>query len=226
MKSGELYALFREDVQDLVDPFLWSPLEIYAYMDDAYYMYVRLTGGIPDVLSDACTIEAKQGEIRADLHPSVLHIREAKIQPNEETVRIINAQDLSTMVDDDYGVLRQLNMRPVVGRLRYMVIGEQEDTVRWGHIPDRDYTVQLLIDRLPLKHITKTDQKFEGVKDHHHLHFLNWMKHLAYMKQDAETFNKSKSAECKAMFEQYCSLAIGEKDRYKHKVRVVRYGGL
>ena len=64
------------------------------------------------------------------------------------------------------------------------------------------------------------------VKEHHHLHFMKWMRHLAYNKQDAETFDAAKSEKEAAAFLAYCELAKREKDKYKSKVRVVRYGGL
>ena len=52
------------------------------------------------------------------------------------------------------------------------------------------------------------------------------MKHRAYGKQDAETFDRGKSEAFKAAFEAYCESARMEYDKYKAKVRVVSYGGI
>ena len=52
------------------------------------------------------------------------------------------------------------------------------------------------------------------------------MKAQAYSKQDAETYNKAKADEEAAKFVAYCEQAKREKEKYKHKVRVVRYGGI
>lgn len=226
MTSDELYDLFRADVVDVAEPYLWSDHEVYTYMNDAYFMFVRLVGGIPDTLSDACMLEALPKEPLADLHPSILRIRQATLLPTGASIRVINAQDLDSLSEEDWGVLRMVNMNTTIGKIRYMITGLQQDVVRWVHIPDRMYTVQLLVDRLPLKTITGPAQKFEGVQPHHHLSFLKWMRYLAYNKQDAETFNKAKSDTEAAAFQAYCSMAKREKDLYKHKVRVVRYGGL
>ena len=48
---------------------------------------------------------------------------------------------------------------------------------------------------------------------------------LAYMKQDAETYDKTKSAEFEARFLGYCDMARKEKERREHKTRIVAYGG-
>ena len=52
------------------------------------------------------------------------------------------------------------------------------------------------------------------------------MEYRAYLKQDADTFDKMKSDACKALFEGYCRFATGEIERYKHKARSVAYGGI
>jgi hypothetical protein len=52
------------------------------------------------------------------------------------------------------------------------------------------------------------------------------MQHLAYRKADADTFDRGRSDEYKALFESYCAMVRAEWERYKHKTRVVTYGGL
>src|SRR5665647_2592591 len=48
MTSDELYALFRSDVVDATAPYLWTDVEVWNYMNDAYKSFVRKIGGIPD----------------------------------------------------------------------------------------------------------------------------------------------------------------------------------
>ena len=227
MTSDELYDLFRKDVVDTVEPYLWSDSEVYAYMNDAYTMFVRLTGGIPDFLTDdVCLLTAASGEPYSSLHPSILYVRQASLDSTGDTVRIINAQDIERLNDEDFGMLRRLNQNTTIGKVKYMVIGIQQDLVRWVNVPDDIYEIRLLVERLPLVPITGAGQELADVKAHHHIHLLKWMRHLAYNKQDAETFNKLKSDAEKAEFEAYCYLAKREKDKQKHKVRVVAYGGI
>ena len=70
------------------------------------------------------------------------------------------------------------------------------------------------------------DFEFDEIGEEHLLSLLLWMKHRAYGKQDAETFDRSKRDEYKSSFEAYCNSAKAEWERYKSKVRVVEYGGL
>lgn len=225
MTTDELYDLFRSDVVDTARPYLWSDNEVYAYMNDAYYMFVRLLGGISDYSSDACYVPVIIGQAVAEIDPSILRIRQATLS-NGRDVRIINAQDTTHLNDEDFGVLRRLNMTDSTGAVRYMVIGLEPDNVRWVNIPDQNDTVNLLIERLPRAPLTDNSSSIDDVKPHHHIHFLKWMKHLAYNKHDAETFNKTKSEEMKIAFYEYCDLARREKEVAKHKPRVVAYGGI
>lgn len=226
MTSDELHDLFRKDVVDTARPYLWSDEEVYAYMNDAYYMFVRLTGGIPDYLSDICQLTATTGERNGEISQKIMLVRTATLEDTGDEVKVINAQDVSTLSDVDYGILRHLNSSNTIGKVRYIVIGMQPGLVQWVGIPDRDYSVRLLVERLPLVDITDGGQELIDVPNHHHIHLLKWMRSLAYNKQDAETFNKVKAAEDAAAFTGYCDFVRREKDRAKHKVRVVRYGGI
>ena len=227
MTSDELLSLARSDLVDTSEPFGWSDEELYAYINDAYSMFVRLTGGIPDFLTeDVCMIQAVKDVPFADLHPKILRIRQAQLDPNGQKVTVINAQDTESLNDEDFGMLRRIAMNTSKGKVKYIVTGLQDNLVRWVNIPDQDYDVHLLVERLPLEDITSSGQEFTDVKSHHHFHFLKWIKSLAYAKQDAETYNKAKAAEEAAAFMAYCEFAKKEKDTLKHKVRVVRYGGI
>ena len=106
--------------------------------------------------------------------------------------------------------------------------GRDSGKVRWIHIPEVDDTVQLLIYRLPLETIAEDQTGFDfpeiGVE--HVEHLMLWMKARAYGKQDAETFDKGKRDRYDAEFRNYCEAATAEWNQYKHKNRVVAYGGL
>lgn len=229
MESHELLAHFRCDTVDNVEPYLWSNTEAYAYINDAYFMFVRMTGGIPDGSTTAVTqLTAAEGEATTPLHASVMRIRTARNATlNNRQLDIINVQDLDDAVTDaDYGLWRTLNQIDTPGRPRYIVIGEEEGYVRWINVPDADYTIQLVVERLPLLPITGPKQRFLGVRDEHHYHLLKWVRHLAYRKQDADTFNLVKSDQERDDFMAYCEMAKREKGVRKHKVRVTSYGGL
>ena len=81
--------------------------------------------------------------------------------------------------------------------------------------------------RLPLTVISGDGQEITDVDEEHHLRLVEWMKYLAYGKNDADTFNPRGSAEAEQRFRAYCAQVKAEWERYKTKpVRVVSYGGL
>ena len=227
MESHELLCAFRDDAVDDVAPYLWKDSEVYRYINDAYFMFVRLTGGIPDGSSAVTQITATTGEATTAIDPSIMRIRTAKnITDNSRPLRVINVQDEDMFINDDYGQWRTMNLDDTPGTVRYMIIGEEEDYVRWIKIPDVDTTVQLVVERLPLIPISRAQQLFKGVREEHHYHLLKWVRHLAYRKQDADAFNLVKSDQERNDFVAYCELAKREKDTRKHKVRTTSYGGL
>jgi hypothetical protein len=226
MTPGELYTLFRNDAMDHIEPYLWSDAEIYAYINDAYFMFVRRTGGIPDVTSVATQLTITAGEATTDLHPSVMRVRQAVLDSTNRELDIINVHDIAFLSDEDYGVLRRAGRVDTPGQVTHMVIGEGPRSVRWIQVPAVDDSVSLVIERLPLTPIIGALDEFTDVREEHHFHLLKWVRHLAYRKQDPDTFDLLKSDQEAADFFAYCDFAQKEKDIRKHKVRVVQYGGL
>lgn len=225
MNAEQLYDLFRSDVVDVEEPYLWSEDEVYAYMDDAYKMFVRLIGGVGDVTSAVTRVVVRAGEQYAALDPRILKYRSAKLVSSGRPVVIINLQDTPLTATDDYG-FQALNRDNAPGPVRFMVIGEEDDKARWVQVPVENDTVQLSVYRLPLNDIKSCVDEFVDVRDYHHIHLLKWMKHLAYGKQDAETFDRGRSERYALEFRSYCDFVRLEEERRRSKVRVVRYGGL
>ena len=159
MESHELLHAFRCDVVDDVEPYLWPTKEVYRYINDAYFMFVRLTGGIPDGSSSVTTLTAAEGVATTPLDPSIMRIRTARnVTLQNRPMKIINVQDIDDLMTEDYGLWRSINQVDVPGRPQYMVIGEEESLVRWVNVPDGDYTIQLVVERLPLIPIERERQ--------------------------------------------------------------------
>jgi hypothetical protein len=226
MIAGDLYDLFRSDVVDVELPYLWSDTEIFAYMDDAYKMFVRLLGGIADNTSDITQVPIVTGEATAALDYRILKHRGVRLQSTNRPIDLINLQDGPVAPASDYGAIWAAGTDDQPGPVRFMVIGEQDDVARWVQVPVEDDVALLTIYRLPLVDITDAGSTFDDVRPHHHFHLLKWMRHLAYGKQDAETFNRAKSKENEDAFKAYCEQARREWERQKSKTRVVAYGGI
>lgn len=227
MTPSALYDLFRSDMSDQEQPYLWTDDEVWDYMDDAYSMFVRLRGGIPDATSNLTKIAIAAGEAYSKIDPRIMKIRRVTLVSNGLALDLKNVEDTPLTRVNDYGTLSPAGYDTVPGQVRCMVIGEEEGLVRWISVPAANDTAKLVVYRLPLNTLSEDsgDTDMDEVQPHHHRHFLKWMKHRAYDKQDAETFNRGRSDDEKAKFEAYCLQAKGELDRQKSKTRIVAYGG-
>lgn len=231
--SQELYDSFRSEVGDEVAPLLWTDENVYEYMNDAYRTFVRKTGGIPDSLSDLTQIPVVTGERNATLSPLILRVRQAYLVSTGEEITIVNQLDpLSTDSLLDYGEVRRLANDTSAGPVRYMMTGldrtQAGGVVRWVQVPVADDTVGLVVYRLPLNTIDVGDGgfTFPDIGQEHIEKLLLHMKARAYGKQDADAFDKAARDTNKREFEQYCTDAKAEWERFKHKPRSIQYGGI
>jgi hypothetical protein len=215
MNSSELLSQFRADVSDEVAPYLWSDTEGYSYIDSAQKQFCRKVGGIGDATSPLTTLNLALGTDWIAISPLILKIREAYLQDGTP-VEVLNYEDLPS---------RRIRFDGKVGRVKILVIGMEPGSVRVYPTSNETNVLKLLVDRLPLKTITEEDQKLE-VQDQHKEGLGLWIRHRAYSKQDAETLNKGEAAQLKQDFMQYCAESKAERDRVKHKTRVVAYGGI
>lgn len=218
MNSTGLFSAFRSDVRDEVTPFLWSNNDLARYAHAAQVQFCKLEGGIADSSSDATQVLVVDGEAFAVLHPSILKVRHARRLSDGRELDILNLEDLQTRPEYAGGTLI------TTGPVRAMVLGMETGKVRWVHIPVADDTVQLTVNRKPLTPITGPGIALEIEEDHHE-YLLLWMKYLAHMKQDAETFDKGRADNFKAQFEEYCRQAKVDRERREHKFRTMAYGG-
>lgn len=227
INSQELYDTFRTDVVDVETPHLWSEKEVWGYANDAYRMFVRLTGGIADFTSDATKIDIVAGDDLVTTDKSILRIMTATLASSGEDVKVINATDMPALFQNaDYGQLRALSMNNTPGYVRWLVVGMQRNLAKLIQIPVVDDVLELYVYRLPEVHIRDGAHPLDDIEEDHHIHLLKWMKSLAHQKQDAETFDKAKSTEMEMAFRNYCLQCKTEWERYKTKVRTVAYGGI
>lgn len=231
MNSGDLYRSFRADVADIARPYLWTDSDVYRYMNGAYRQFVKATGGIADVTSDDTYVKVTAGEPYAEISPRIMRVRQAYLESNGRELEILNQEDIGTSFRTDYnntGIVLQ-NMTP--GPVRAMVIGLQRNqnagVVRWVQVPVEDDVVRLSIYRMPLRMIEEGDEEFtfSEIGEDHVEYLLLWMKAMAYGKQDSETYDRDKREANIAEFNAYCRSARAEWEKYKHKTRVVAYGG-
>lgn len=216
MTSGDLLEIFRDEMDDRVEPYLWSDDLCYGYINDAQQMFYRLTDGIPDGTTPEVTLLSIEPATEwYATHPSILKIRDAYRVDTGAPVTIYNQEDMAS-----YGL--RFNGRP--GPLRALVIGIEDFKARAWPVPNETVDIQLTVFRLPL--VDVVDDQPLNVADQHQVHLLLWVKHRAYSKQNAETFDRTRAKEFDEAFRTYCKAAKDEQRRAKHKPRAVLYGGL
>lgn len=213
MTPLQLKDMFRADVRDEAQPYLWSDMEIYGYMDDAQKVFCRLGGGIADSTSAICRIPVTAGVAYVDYDPRILKMRSLHLVSNGRNIPLMNFEDVESRIPD----------RP--GPVHCVILGMDADKMRLVNVPTEDDELQAIVYRLPLEDITDTSTSFE-IDSQHHRHLMDWMKYLALSKQDAETYDKGRAEEYKVRFWQYCDSAKWEREKREHKYRTVAYGGI
>lgn len=239
MTPKNLFDRFRSDLADIALPVLWTDVEVCSYMHDAQQKLCRLTEGLRDVSSRATQISFAAGDIFVPLDPSILRIRSAVLASTNRPVRVVSYEDVVGMD----GTLQGLPFLGLYGSLQAfttdltltgvvvaVIIGMEEGKLRLIRTPLTDDSLVLMIERLPLcslavAKVADLPRAFE-VREEHHLAMLLWMKHLAYAKDDVETYDGAKSEKMKSAFEAYCADAKNEKQRRNSKPRLIAYGGL
>ena len=216
MNSTEVVDLFRETVGDLADPYLWTDVEAYRYLDDAQKMFCRLTGGLGDASSPLTQLAYLAGDDWVDISPLILKFRSAAHSDTGRELRIYNMEDMRSG-----GII----FDGATGRVTSLVLGMEPGRARLHPRAAEDGAISLVVERLPLKTITDAGSQKLEIAEQHHQHLVLWMCHRAYTKQDAEAFDRKKALDSKISFEEYCFAAKLEKERALYKTRTVNYGG-
>ena len=216
MTSGDLLDLFRDEMADKVTPYLWSDDLVFGYIDDACKRFCRLTDGIPDsTTATVVNLAIVAGTDTYPLSPLVLKIRTARRADNGREVLVLNEED---MAPQD----RFFDNLP--GIPTALITGMDVDSVRVHPYPSVATPMKLSVFRLPLVDVTD-DQPLEVPAQHQRALLLR-AKALAYGKQDAETFDRTKFETFDDKFTIYCAAAKAEQARARHKPRTVAYGGI
>ena len=218
MTPAALLGLFRSEMADTVAPYFWSNVDVYSYIDDAQKMFCRLTDGIPDAYQPALTrIPVVPGTEWYTLSPLILKIRAVTFALTGRAVEVFTPETATT-----YGV----RFDGATGPTKAVVTGLRENAVRVWPVPDQTVDLELSVFRLPLTTINGTALEAFEIAEHHHLHLLTWAKARAYLKQDAECFDRARSAEFDQMFRGYCHEVLREQSRKRRTTGTTVYGGL
>ncbi len=216
METVDVVGLFRNEMVDLEEPYLWSDLEALGYLDQVQKTLVRAIGGFADSTSLLTSVVLAIDAESFPFDERILKIKSARRDSDGAPVAVVNFENL---------VQSGIRLDGRTGPVRAIITGMDEDNVVVYPKLSVAETLRLTIDRLPLYTIEEIDDDLE-VKEVHHRHLVTGMQGLAYGKQDAETFDKTKRDQFTAEFNAYCAEVKAERERRKSRVRVVQYGGL
>lgn len=216
MTPVEIVTMFRAEMHDTVDPPFWTDALLYPYLNDAQEMFARLTDGIIDSVSTLASLTYIVDDATIQIDERILKIAHAYRASDGAPVDIVNYADMET---------RGLRLDGRKGPVVALIIGLDETTAYLYPVASVADTLKLSIERMPLAVITSASTLME-IDKKHHIALLDRMKEIAYGNADAEVFNKAKAKEHGEKFLAYCAKAKQERERRRHKTRVVQYGGL
>jgi hypothetical protein len=146
---------------------------------------------------------------------------------NADPLRIITMEDLDNgFFIRDFGLIFTQDWQTKTGPARFLVTNMQEDQWRLVPIPLIDDTLELTVLHMPLNDVTCDGTALEVTKREDQQIIKMYMKKLAYLKQDADTYDKELSDRFEAEFEKRADERRREIRRTRFRHQGMRYGGI
>lgn len=209
MEIATLLSEFRAArLLDTEAPFLWSDVELLAYLDQAQMEYFALTGWIIDDYSPFTTVGITTGT--------------SSIRRDASIVRVLDAVLLSTQRS-----LKLVVGLPIVkntGEIHAMAVGQRTGRFVFDAIAAQDDTLRLRVERAPISTVCSLSDELE-VPERHQRTLFDYMEYQAYKKPDNDTQDVRRSMAAFAQFEARCTGFKAEISRGRTPVLVTKYGG-
>lgn len=181
---------FRRDVRDLGKPPMWSDAEIIDYANQAEDEACRRAGLLVDSTTDVTEVAMSADEHTVELDQSIIYVRRVRVQGGQ----VLFPRVARSMDEDAPGWEDTTAGSPVVfvpdwesGKLRVWPPFAQAATLR------------LTVVRTPRNEMAEEIDEPE-IPRRYHKSLLDWMKHLAYQKPDADTMDLAKAAKFEERF--------------------------
>ena len=196
MKVAEFITDFRADLVDNDTPPLWSDADIVRYLNDAVQeANVRAFLTEDRQTPAVCTITLVPDVSTYQLHPSVFEIKRATLRgrPLDET----SVEEL----DDECPGWENWKGSPRLFIFE-QASGARPASIRLVRIPTQADTLSMTVYRGALNPLTAANGTAKPeLPERFHERLKDWVYRCAYLKQDADAFDKSKAIEFEASFE-------------------------
>lgn len=194
MKRSEIVAAFRERADDEAQPYGWSDLEVWRYLNEAH----REAAIRARLIRDASTAAIRSLAFVADatdvaLSALVLDVTRARISGEELPMAI---KSVEQMDDENPRWESRTSATPCV--LVTERNGAGLKARLWPPAAEAG-TLLLTVNRLPLTDLN-TDDDSPEIPVQYHDRLIDWMLRCAYLKRDSETYNEKAAKEAEARF--------------------------
>lgn len=195
--TDELIAVFRREVDDTAEPFLWSDQEALQYMTEAVDKTAKATLGLQRVIS----LPVTAGENTVSLPASVLHINTALLTEAKRALVETNGNEY-VFGPRDYGAcsLQYAFTANSTGVPAAYLRDYERRAVRLIPTPIHNDTLELQCSITPA--IPCVLGEMLPFRDSEDLRLvLLYMKKLAYEKQDVETLDLDRARDFSTQFD-------------------------
>jgi hypothetical protein len=190
MTLSELISAFRIRADDMISPYLWSDPEVTLYLNEADNEAAGRAELIQDDATAAvCTLTMVAATAKYALHASVLRIERAKLTSTGKFLKVVARETL----DADWPL-----WEAATGTPQYLVDG-QDGFVTVAPTPIAVDTIQLTVKRLPLT-VMALPADTPEIPARYHYRMIDWALRCAYLKHDADAWDKEASDRNDAAF--------------------------
>lgn len=210
---ADLVTIFRQDMMDQVEPYLWSDAEIYRYLAEAQDTFMDDT----DYMASTETFTYTAGDLEVTVPYYITKVRHARTA--DET-----PLDVNTKVEwDEYKA--GTAWRSDTGEVDTVISDLTTHKVRLYPIPTADGSFQLDVYRVAKTFVEEEDDLEVTDRNAQRVILLGARGH-AYSKEDPETLDEEKALKYSALFEIKTSDWVARTQNARRRPRVVAYGGI
>jgi hypothetical protein len=218
--AEDLVNRLRRELDDTESgAYLWSEDELYRYIDRAQRQFARLTNSFLDGNPSYFRVSVTAGSAVYSLNENVLNVEQAYLVDTGRPLRVRNSEELLLEAGTTF------DWRVATGEPQYLVLDESANALQLVPVPDRNYELQLIVTRLPLREVTPDSIQLELTDFRHTDSLLLFAKHLAYSKHDVDTHDSELAAKYEMDFRRWCEEYRGEILRKRRRPGNVAYGG-
>lgn len=196
----------------------WTNEELSAFISEAE----RIAAASALLLrksESSFNISVTSGTAEYDLDPKILKLKGVELDSNGRNLIRAEYEDFRN----------KPRWRDVEGTPTHYVVDENDTTILLYPKPVIDDTLHLVYNRLPLNDLSwDNPNSSPEIPEQYQVRMLDYAAYLAYMKDEANTFDPSRAASYKGLFESNFSISTpySETRRKQTRNRAVRYRDL